>query len=54
MLQPTGNVLTGWIPMSPMNDSTFRIPLVLAAVLDSVSLFQVIDALREINVVRHQ
>jgi hypothetical protein len=42
------------IPVSPMHDSAFGVPLVLSAVLNNVALFQIIDARREIDVVRDE
>lgn len=53
-LQPTIAVPTSWIAMCPMNDTTFFIPFVFAAKRDSLADSQIVNAWRQIDVVRNQ
>jgi len=54
MFYPTCNVVSTSIAVSPVDEATAFIPLILAKKQDSVAPIQTIDTGRNINVVGHQ
>jgi hypothetical protein len=54
MLQPTPGMSSSWIPMGPVDDTAFTVPLVFTFEGDDIADLQISNPRRQIDIVCHQ